>query len=167
MTAVTVSPRCHDRCWCQDRTLAQARKYIAEVMGERYAEGVILDLEQTWEESDPRTPLICFLSMGSDPTNNIEALAKKLKLECRAISMGQGQEVHARRLLQQSMSSVSGPHILDYTALYRIHCLYTSLVLHSAAFFEYDTDSLSTRVAGCYSRTATWASTSWRNYLKL
>ena len=94
------------RCWCPDRTLAQARKYISEVMGECYAEGVILDLEKTWEESDPRTPLICFLSMGSDPTNNIEGLAKKLKLECHAISMGQGQEVHARRLLQQSMTSV-------------------------------------------------------------
>lgn len=76
-------------------------------MGEKYAEGVILDLEATWEESDPRTPLICFLSMGSDPTSNIEGLAKKLKLECRAISMGQGQEVHARRLLQQGFASVS------------------------------------------------------------
>lgn len=75
-------------------------------MGERYAEGVILDLEATWEESTPRAPLICFLSMGSDPTSNIENLAKKLKLECRAISMGQGQEVHARRLLQQCITSV-------------------------------------------------------------
>lgn len=75
-------------------------------MGTRYAEGVILDLEAMWAESTPRTPLICFLSMGSDPTNNIEALAKKLRLECHAISMGQGQEVHARRLLQQSMTTV-------------------------------------------------------------
>ena len=95
------------RNWAPDRILAQARKFISESMGERYAEGVILDLEATWEESDSRTPLICFLSMGSDPTNNIEALAKKLKLECRAISMGQGQEVHARRLLQQCISTVS------------------------------------------------------------
>lgn len=78
-------------------------------MGESYAEGVILDLEKTYKESDPVTPLICLLSMGSDPTNNIELLAKKLKLECRAISMGQGQEVHARRLLQLSMTSVSVP----------------------------------------------------------
>ena len=70
------------------------------------------DLEQTWEESDTRTPLICFLSMGSDPTNNIELVAKKKKIECRAISMGQGQEVHARRLMAQSMTNVSGLSLL-------------------------------------------------------
>lgn len=95
------------RCWCPDRTLAQARNYITERMGGAYSEGVILDLEKMWEESDIRTPLICFLSMGSDPTNSIEGLAKKLKLEYHSISMGQGQEVHARRLLQQSITLVS------------------------------------------------------------
>ena len=42
--------------------------------------------------------------MGSDPTQSIENLAKAKKLECRSISMGQGQEIHARRLLQQFMS---------------------------------------------------------------
>ena len=65
------------RSWCPDRTLPQARKYIADTMGEKYAEGVILNLEATWEESDAHTPLICFLSMGSDPTGSIESLAKR------------------------------------------------------------------------------------------
>uniref|UniRef100_A0A8D0GPG5 Dynein axonemal heavy chain 5 n=1 Tax=Sphenodon punctatus TaxID=8508 RepID=A0A8D0GPG5_SPHPU len=92
------------RSWCPDRTIAQARKYIMDTMGEKYAEGVILDLEKTWEESDPRTPLICFLSMGSDPTDSIIALGKRLKIETRYVSMGQGQEVHARKLLQQTMA---------------------------------------------------------------
>ncbi|XP_041805872.1 dynein heavy chain 8, axonemal-like [Chelmon rostratus] len=92
------------RSFCPDRTLSQARKYVGESMGMRFAEPVILNLHSTWEESDPRTPLICFLSMGSDPTDQIEALAKKLQLECRAISMGQGQEVHARKLVQTSMT---------------------------------------------------------------
>ncbi|XP_033874388.2 dynein axonemal heavy chain 8-like [Acipenser ruthenus] len=91
------------RSWCPDCTLAQARKYISDSMGVKFAESVILNLEKTWEESDTRTPLICFLSMGSDPTNQIDALAKRQRLECRAISMGQGQEVHARRLIQMSM----------------------------------------------------------------
>ncbi|KAM9310817.1 dynein axonemal heavy chain 5 [Pholidichthys leucotaenia] len=93
------------RCWCPDRTIAQARKYIMDAMGENYTEGVILDLEKMWEESDPRTPLICFLSMGSDPTDSIIALGKKLKIETRYVSMGQGQEVHARKLLQQTMAN--------------------------------------------------------------
>lgn len=68
------------RCWCPDRTVAQARKYVSDSLGKRYAEGVILDLEKMWKESDIRSPLSCFLSMGSDPTNQIEALAKKVKV---------------------------------------------------------------------------------------
>jgi dynein heavy chain len=41
--------------------------------------------------------------MGSDPTTQIEALAKRVRLQCKAISMGQGQEVHARALLSHFM----------------------------------------------------------------
>uniref|UniRef100_A0A8C6ZZP4 DYH5 protein n=1 Tax=Nothoprocta perdicaria TaxID=30464 RepID=A0A8C6ZZP4_NOTPE len=77
--------------------------YYCRKTMKKYAEGVILDLEKTWEESDPHTPLICFLSMGSDPTDSIIALGKRLKIETRYVSMGQGQEVHARKLLQQTM----------------------------------------------------------------
>ncbi|OXB57017.1 hypothetical protein ASZ78_015603 [Callipepla squamata] len=89
------------RSWCPDHTVAQARHYIAESLGVKYAEGFILEMEAMWSESDCRTPLTCFLSVGSDPTENIERLAKSKNIPCRAISMGQGQEVHARRLLNQ------------------------------------------------------------------
>lgn len=68
------------RAWCPDRVLSQARKYISESLGREYAEGVILDMEQMWEESTNRIPMICFLSMGSDPSNNIDALARKHKI---------------------------------------------------------------------------------------
>uniref|UniRef100_A0A8C5NPI2 DYH5 protein n=1 Tax=Junco hyemalis TaxID=40217 RepID=A0A8C5NPI2_JUNHY len=85
------------RSWCPDRTIAQVYLYNLD-------EGVILDLEKTWEESDPRTPLICFLSMGSDPTDSIIALGKRLKTETSCVSMGQGQGMHARKLLQQTMA---------------------------------------------------------------
>lgn len=33
------------RCWCPDRIAVQAKKYIANSLGERYAEGVILDMK--------------------------------------------------------------------------------------------------------------------------
>ncbi|XP_075265378.1 dynein axonemal heavy chain 5-like isoform X2 [Convolutriloba macropyga] len=92
------------RSWCPDRTLAQARHYIVDSMGEKFAEAQILNLENLWEESDNKTPMICFLSMGSDPTESIEKLAKKHGLVCKAISMGQGQEIHARKLLSNAMA---------------------------------------------------------------
>lgn len=74
------------RSWCPDRTLSQARKYIASSLDEKYTEPVILNLEKTWKESDTRTPLICFLSMGSDPTIQIDSLARKLKLGRKIIN---------------------------------------------------------------------------------
>ncbi|ESO03023.1 hypothetical protein HELRODRAFT_80768, partial [Helobdella robusta] len=95
------------RCWCPDRTIPMAKLYISEVMGKQFAEGVVLDMEAMWNESDNQTPMICFLSMGSDPTENIERLAKSKGISKITISMGQGQEVHARRLVGQSMSEGS------------------------------------------------------------
>ena len=93
------------RSWCPDRTLPQAKKYIADSIGEKFIEGVILDLERMFEESDARTPLVCFLSMGSDPTILIEQLGKRKNIEVKAISMGQGQEVHARRLVSSAFAN--------------------------------------------------------------
>jgi len=92
------------RSFVSDRTLPMAKKYINESLGTQFAEGVVLNMETMWSESEKRTPLVCFLSMGSDPTDNIVNLSKKLGLAFGAISMGQGQEVHARRLLQQRMT---------------------------------------------------------------
>lgn len=89
-----------------DRTLSQSRKYIASSLGARYAEPVITLLDVMHSESRPNTPMICFLSMGSDPTPSIEQLAKRMEIVCKSISMGQGQEVHARRLLSSAKTEV-------------------------------------------------------------
>ncbi|XP_011871302.1 PREDICTED: dynein heavy chain 8, axonemal [Vollenhovia emeryi] len=90
------------RAWCTDRALSQSRKYIESSLGAKYAKPVITLLDVMHSESRPRTPMICFLSMGSDPTPSIEQLAKRMEIVCRSISMGQGQEVHARRLLSSA-----------------------------------------------------------------
>ncbi|KAG7190763.1 hypothetical protein KM043_006835 [Ampulex compressa] len=90
------------RAWCMDRALSQSRKYIANSLGAKYAEPVITLLDVMHSESRPNTAMICFLSMGSDPTPSIELLAKKMEILCRSISMGQGQEVHARKLLNSA-----------------------------------------------------------------
>ncbi|CAF0809445.1 unnamed protein product [Rotaria sordida] len=82
-----------------------AYDYIIHSLGPKYGEGVVLDMEKMWEESDKCSPMICFLSMGSDPSVQIEILAKRKAIDCHAISMGQGQEVHARRLLTQAYTN--------------------------------------------------------------
>ncbi|XP_052128978.1 dynein axonemal heavy chain 8-like [Frankliniella occidentalis] len=91
------------KAFLPDRTLAQSRKYVMSSLGPQFAEPVITNLEAMLGESRPLTPMVCFLSMGSDPTPGIESLAKKMGTACRNISMGQGQEVHARKLVQSSM----------------------------------------------------------------
>ncbi|XP_046493196.1 dynein axonemal heavy chain 8 [Neodiprion pinetum] len=90
------------RAWCMDRTLTQSRKYIASSLGPKYAEPVITLWDIMHAESRPNTPMVCFLSMGSDPTPSIEQLAKKMDIVCKSISMGQGQEVHARKLMNSA-----------------------------------------------------------------
>ncbi|XP_022920277.2 dynein axonemal heavy chain 8 [Onthophagus taurus] len=92
------------RAWCPDRTLVQSKKYLATSLGPKFAEPVILNYDYMFSESRPLTPLVCFLSTGSDPTPYIESLAKKIENKCKAISMGQGQEVHARKLLAAAMT---------------------------------------------------------------
>lgn len=91
------------RAWCPDRTYSQSRKYIGWSLGERFAEPLILNYEAMLIESRALTPLICFLSMGSDPTPNIQLLAKKQETTVEAISMGQGQEIHARKLVAECL----------------------------------------------------------------
>ena len=66
------------RAWCPDRTLPQARKYIYDSLGASFLENIVLDLEGMISEADNRTPLLCLLSTGSDPTDQIDLLAKNL-----------------------------------------------------------------------------------------
>ncbi|KAI9141404.1 dynein heavy chain and region D6 of dynein motor-domain-containing protein [Paraphysoderma sedebokerense] len=93
------------RSWCSDRTIMTSKQYIAEALGSKFAESQILDLDALLGESDNRTPMICLLSTGSDPSSDIEALSKKYKVDIKAISMGQGQEIHARKFLQMYMTN--------------------------------------------------------------
>lgn len=65
-------------------------------------ESVPINMEKTWAESNNRTPIICLLSPGADPTKLIEDLAKKKKIKTLGVSMGQGQEIIARKYITQA-----------------------------------------------------------------
>mmetsp|Transcript_2911 Transcript_2911/g.5238 ORF Transcript_2911/g.5238 Transcript_2911/m.5238 type:complete len:1085 (+) Transcript_2911:1-3255(+) len=88
----------------EDRTVLAAQDYVEGVLGKRYSEAVTLNLDSAWAESNARQPLICLLSSGSDPTADIMELARKKKKAYASISMGQGQELQARRLIANGMA---------------------------------------------------------------
>lgn len=85
------------RAFRDDRAMQCATKYIMESLGPAFVDTISPSFEGTLDETSWNVPVICLLSMGSDPTSNIVALAKSKKVELRMVSMGQGQEVIARR----------------------------------------------------------------------
>ncbi|PNH08753.1 Dynein gamma chain, flagellar outer arm [Tetrabaena socialis] len=101
---------CVVKTFREDRTLIAAADYIAEALGQRFVESVPLNMEKTWSESHAKCPLICLLSPGADPTKLIEDLAKKKKIKTLGVSMGQGQEVIARK--HMASASLEGHWVL-------------------------------------------------------
>jgi len=93
-----------------DRTLIAAQDYIADSLEAKFVESVPLNMETTWMESNARCPLICLLSPGADPTKLIEDLAKKKKIKTMGVSMGQGQEVIARKYM--AIATTEGQWVL-------------------------------------------------------
>ena len=93
------------RSWCPDRTMAQSRKYIYDSLGADFLEASVLDLEAMLDESESRVPLICLLSVGSDPSGQIEGMAKARGQEYRGLALGQGQEETARNMITEGIQN--------------------------------------------------------------
>ncbi|KAK9865923.1 hypothetical protein WJX84_001850 [Apatococcus fuscideae] len=101
---------CIVKAFREDRTLIAAADYIADALGQRFVESVPLNMENAWTESHPKCPLICLLSPGADPTKLIEDLAKRKKIKTLGVSMGQGQEIIARKYM--AIATVEGQWVL-------------------------------------------------------
>lgn len=85
----------------EDRTVIFALEFIKEMLGKQYTEPVNDAIEQIWEESNNREPVLFLLSAGADPTQLIEDFAKKKKKgTCERISMGEGMDVPAREAMK-------------------------------------------------------------------
>jgi dynein heavy chain len=80
-----------------DRTMLCIAEFIRNTsqMGPRFVEPTTDTVEMIMSEMDSITPVIFLLSVGADPTEAIELLAKKRKTSVDCISMGEGQSVPA------------------------------------------------------------------------
>ncbi|EUB61781.1 Dynein heavy chain 5, axonemal [Echinococcus granulosus] len=132
------------RTWCPDRVVHQARKYISETLGHRFAEETLLNVEEIYADSTPKTPIINLLTVGADPTLLIEQLARRMQTELHFISMGQGQEIHARQYIAQAMRQGSwvllqNCHLcLDY--INELSTLLAGVRVESEAYHRVPTD---------------------------
>ena len=93
-----------------DRALPAISDYVKAEVGQRFVDSIPVDMVVAHQETIDsghgcRVPFICLLSPGADPTDMIAALAKKNKKKVPSVSMGQGQEVIARKLVGNGMVS--------------------------------------------------------------
>ena len=95
------------RSFRDDRALLAAQTYIANAIGQRFIDSRPLDVRTVEEEASCRCAIIAVLSPGSDPTGLITELARKMKRQVRSISLGQGQEPAARKLITAGVTQGS------------------------------------------------------------
>ena len=96
-----------------DRTILATKNFInkaIDIMGPDYTEPVTDTVENVYDQMLERVPVIYLLSVGADPTDAIETLARKKKQTVQAISLGEGQEVYAKKAVNNGL--INGTWVL-------------------------------------------------------
>lgn len=80
-----------------DRLTNALNLFIYESMGQMYVEQSVLDIDATYKETSPTTPIFFVLFPGVEPSGEINQIAQKYGFMDKklTISMGQGQETRA------------------------------------------------------------------------
>lgn len=93
------------RCFRTDRVYRAINCYVTEMMGEAFITPPVVDFKSICEETSSETPIVIILSPGSDPTGELMKLAemKGMLDHVKYISLGQGQEMMAMKLLESAI----------------------------------------------------------------
>ena len=89
----------------QELTLLALTSFVEQNLGRRFVEFPPVSMEEVYAGTSNFTPCIFVLSQGADPTNMLLKFAKERGYADRlnVISLGQGQGVHAKRLIETSV----------------------------------------------------------------
>ena len=76
------------RCLRPDRTKLMVKQFIRDspYMGSRFVEPVTDTMETIFEDTTAGVPVIFLLSVGADPTDSVESLAKKFRQQLVSVS---------------------------------------------------------------------------------
>ena len=79
-------------------------------LGPKYVDAQTDTIDEIYPLTDSESPIIFLLSAGSDPTEDVYALSRKLKTTVGTVSLGEGQEPYALKAI--STAFVGGTWVL-------------------------------------------------------
>eukprot|EP01006_Ploeotia_vitrea_P031480 TRINITY_DN63809_c0_g1_i1.p2 TRINITY_DN63809_c0_g1~~TRINITY_DN63809_c0_g1_i1.p2 ORF type:complete len:721 (+),score=97.62 TRINITY_DN63809_c0_g1_i1:74-2164(+) len=96
---------CLLRCFRVDRVYLAVSQFISQCpeMGAKYTSPPILKYLDVYKQSSQYSPIVCIISPGANPADEITKLAEKLEMgstKMRSISLGQGQGDEAMRMME-------------------------------------------------------------------
>ena len=91
------------KCLNPSKFLVAARQVVASELGDRYLSPPLFDIERSFEDSSPTTPLI-FVLPGANPLGALTSFARRKKrLESlKSVSLGQGQDKRAEKAIAEA-----------------------------------------------------------------
>ena len=78
--------------------------FVTAVLGDEFAGSVAASMDDVLAAADCRTPIMCILSAGADPTALLWRFARSREAAFTMLSLGQGQGDNASRLLANAQS---------------------------------------------------------------
>lgn len=88
-----------------DRMRLAAQSFVGKSLGKKFTDPESIQFEDVWRDANRYTPVILLLTPGADPTQTLQDLAKKKGAKIFSVSMGEGQEKHARKCVDQGMQT--------------------------------------------------------------
>jgi len=96
------------RSFREDRARFATSIFIGTRMGKKFIEPIPFSVASIHADSSPKLPVIMMLSPGADPTAMLTDFSKGLGLgDLRSVSMGEGQEKPARKIIDQGQTQGS------------------------------------------------------------
>ncbi|XP_036933614.1 dynein heavy chain 6, axonemal [Acanthopagrus latus] len=95
------------KSFMKEKVVVAATEFVTVNLGKRFVENPPVDLPNLYKDMSPSTPLIFILSTGSDPMGAFQRFAKEKGCLDRveSISMGQGQEPIAEKMVHEALKS--------------------------------------------------------------
>ena len=95
------------KCFREEKVVYAVSNYVSTQMGQKYVETPPVDMQEIYNDTDFKTPVIFILSTGADPTGMLFTLARKMNYLDRIgiCSLGQGQGPLAISLVNKGKQS--------------------------------------------------------------